>query len=148
MKSKTAEDLKKGRIKTQERSRDRWAIAHIYSSYNNTIVHVTDMTGAETLSLVSGGQVTRVSRLENSPATAIKIVHKVADEIREKGVTGLHIRVRAPGGHNGPKYPGPGSQPTIKSLARAGFRIGVIEDVTPTPTDGCRRKGGRKRKVS
>jgi small subunit ribosomal protein S11 len=132
----------------KKRSKDRWAVVHIYSSYNNTIVHVTDVTGSETLSLVSGGHVTKVSRLENSPASAIKIVKKVVEEIRERGITGLHIRVRAPGGHNGPKYPGTGSQPTIKALSRAGFRIGVIEDVTPTPTDGCRKKGGRKRKLS
>ena len=149
MKSKTEENRKKGKEEFKERkSKERWGVAHIYSSYNNTIVHVTDVTGAETLSLVSGGHVTNVSRLENSPATALKIVKKVVDDIREKGVTALHIRVRAPGGHNGPRYPGSGSQPTIKSLARAGFRIGVISDVTPIPTNGCRRKGGRKKKLS
>ena len=148
MKTKIAEDLEEENSeKRTQTSKDRWAVAHIYSSYNNTIVHVTDMSGAETLSLVSGGQVTNVSRLESSPASAIKIVKKVVDDLQEKGITGLHIRVRAPGGHNGPRHPGPGSQPTIKSLARAGFRIGIIQDVTPTPTDGCRRKGGARRKI-
>jgi len=87
-----------------------------------------------------------VSRLESSPATAVKLVKKIAEDCAEKGITGVHIRVRAPGGHNGPKYPGQGSQTAIKSLARAGLKIGVIEDVTPNPHDGCRKKGGRKRK--
>lgn len=128
--------------------KERWAVAHIYSSYNNTIIHVTDVTGSETISIASGGHVTKVCRLESSPSSAIKMVKKIVDDLKEKGITGLHIRVRAPGGHNGPKYPGPGSQPTIKALSRAGLRIGIIEDVTPTPADGCRRKGGRKRKLS
>ncbi len=150
MRNKLKETLKSEapQAESKETGKERWAVAHIYSSYNNTIVHVTDMTGSETISLVSGGQVTNVCRLESSPASAIKIVKKVVDEIKEKGITGLHIRVRAPGGHNGPKYPGPGSQPTIKALARAGLRIGLIEDVTPIPTDGCRRKGGRSRKIA
>ena len=148
MKSKTMQNLQKLKKDQPIRSKERWAVVHIYASYNNTIVHVTDITGSETISLASGGHVTKVSRLENSPATAIKLVKKVIDDIREKGITSLHIRIRAPGGHNGPKYPGPGSQPTIKTFARAGFRIGIIEDVTPMPTDGCRRKGGRKRKLS
>lgn len=131
---------------TKELSKERWAVVHIYSSYNNTIVHVTDLTGSETLSLVSGGHVTNVCRLESSPASAIKIIKKVVDDLKDKGITSLHIRVRAPGGHNGPRHPGPGSQPAIKALARAGFRIGVIQDVTPIPTDGCRKKGGALRR--
>lgn len=90
----------------------------------------------------------KVSRLESSPATAVKIVKKVADDCREKGITGVHIRIRAPGGHNGPRYPGQGSQTAIKSLARAGLKIGVIEDVTPIPHDGCRKVGGRKRSLT
>lgn len=45
---------------------------------------------------------------------------------------------------NGTKTPGPGAQSALRALARAGMRIGRIEDVTPTPSDSTRRKGGRR----
>ncbi|MEM5814832.1 MAG: 30S ribosomal protein S11, partial [Candidatus Aenigmatarchaeota archaeon] len=60
-----------------------------------------------------------------------------------KGITGVHIKIRAPGGIKS-KSPGAGAQPAIRALARAGMRIGRIEDVTPLPHDSCRRKGGRR----
>jgi small subunit ribosomal protein S11 len=69
---------------------------------------------------------------------------QVAEQAREKGITGLHIKIRAPGGHNGPNSPGPGAQAAVRSLSRSGIRIGIIEDVTGLPTDGCRKKGGRR----
>lgn len=122
----------------------RWGVAHIYSSYNNTIIHVTDITGTITLSRVSGGQVVKSDRLESSPTAAIMAAKKVAEEITEKGITGIHVKIKAPGGHNGPISPGPGAQAAIRALSRTGLRIGVIEDVTPTPHDGCRKKGGRR----
>ena len=122
----------------------RWAIAHIYSSYNNTIITVTDITGTETLARSSGGQIVKTDRLESSPTAAMGIAKKVAEIIKEKGVTGLHIRVRAKGGHNGPKSPGPGAQAAIRALSRTGLRIGKIEEVTPEPHNGCRMKGGRR----
>jgi len=68
---------------------------------------------------------------------------KAAAEAMEKGITALHIKVRAPGGH-GPKTPGPGAQAAIRALARSGFIIGRIEDVTPIPHDTTRRPGGRR----
>jgi len=129
------------------KSKERWGIAYIYSSYNNTFVHITDITGTETIALVSGGQVVNASRLESSPAAAIKIVKKVADLAKQRGITGLHVKVRAPGGHNGPMSPGKGSQTALKQLSREGFRLGVIEDVTPFPTDSCRKKGGARKKL-
>lgn len=48
----------------------------------------------------------------------------------------------APG--NGTKTPGPGAQSALRALARSGMKIGRIEDVTPTPSDSTRRKGGRR----
>jgi len=124
--------------------RIRWGIAHIYSSYNNTILHVTDITGTETLARSSGGQVVKSDRLESSPTAAMMAAKKVAEQIRDKGVTGLHVRVKAPGGHQGPANPGPGAQAAIRALSRAGLLIGKIEDVTPVAHDGCRMKGGRR----
>ena len=122
----------------------RTAIAHIYASYNNTIIHITDLTGAETLALASGGQMVRADRLEGSPTAAMLAAKKAASMVRDKGVTELFVKVRAPGGHNGAHYPGPGAQPAIRALTRSGLRIRNIEDVTPVPHGGCRKKGGRR----
>jgi len=122
----------------------RWGIAHIYSSYNNTIIHITDITGSETIALASGGQVVKADRLESSPTAAMQAANKAAQEARDKGITAIHVKTRAPGGHNGPMNTGPGAQAAIRTLARRGMRIGVIEDVTPVPHGGCRAKGGRR----
>lgn len=124
--------------------KEKWGIAHIFASYNNTLIHVTDLSGSETLAKASGGMVVKADRLESSPTAAMTAAKIVADECKEKGITALNIRVRAPGGHNGPSSVGPGAQAAIRSLSRAGLRIGLIEEVTPMPHDGCRRKGGRR----
>lgn len=121
-----------------------WGIAHIYASYNNTIIHITDITGTETIAISSGGQVVKSDRLESSPTAAMMAVKKIAEIIKEKGINAIHIKIRAPGGHNGPPNPGPGAQAAIRTLSRIGLKIGVIEDVTPTPHDGCRKKGGKR----
>ncbi|PIU61438.1 30S ribosomal protein S11 [archaeon CG_4_10_14_0_2_um_filter_Archaea_38_6] len=123
----------------------RWGVAHIYSSYNNTLIHVTDITGAETLSFRSGGRVVRQGRQEGSTNAAMMLAKEVAEELKNKGITNLHIRIRAPGGHNGPMNPGKGAQAALRALSRAGMRIGNIEEVTPKPHDGCRKKGGGKK---
>jgi len=122
----------------------RWGVANIYASYNNTIIHITDVTGTETLALASGGQVVKSHRLESSPTAAMTAAKKAAEIAKEKGITGLHIKVRAPGGHNGPMNPGPGSQAAVRALSRMGLRIGFIEDKTPVPHGGCRKKGGKR----
>ena len=122
----------------------RWGVAHIYSSYNNTIVHITDVTGSETISKGSGGMMVKAHRLESSPTAAMGAAKRAAEDAKEKGISGLHVKIRAPGGHNGPNSPGPGAQAAVRTLSRMGFRIGVIEDVTAVPHDGCRKKGGRR----
>jgi len=119
-------------------------VAHIYASYNNTVIHITDLTGSETIAISSGGQVVRADRLECSPTAAMLAAKKVAAVALDKGVNKISVKVRAQGGHNGAKYPGPGAQPAIRALARSGMRILGIEDVTPIPHGGCRKKGGRR----
>ena len=127
-------------------SRDnlRWGVAHIYSSYNNTIIHVTDVTGTETIAKASGGMVVKAHRLESSPTAAMSAAKIVAEICLEKGINAIHIKIKAPGGHNGPANTGPGAQAAIRALTRAGLKIGIIEEVTPTPHDGCRKRGGRR----
>jgi Ribosomal protein S11 len=81
----------------------------------------------------------KADRDESSPYAAMLAAQDVATRCREVGVTALHIKLRATGG-TGTKTPGPGAQSALRALARAGMRIGRIEDVTPVPTDSTRRK--------
>ena len=130
-------------VASVKRKKERWALAHIFSSSNNTLIHITDLTGSETIARASGGQVVKADRLKPSPHAAMTAANKAAQEATSKGITGVHIRVRAPGGIKS-KNPGPGAQSAIRALSRAGLQIGQIEDVTPMPHDGCRRAGGKR----
>lgn len=122
----------------------RWGVCHIYASYNNTIIHITDITGTETIAKASGGMMVKADRMESSPTAAMMAAKKAAEEALGKGIMGIHVKIRAPGGHNGPNNPGPGAQAAIRALSRVGLRIGIIEDVTTIPHDGCRKKGGKR----
>jgi len=115
----------------------KWGIAHIHASFNNTVMTVTDETGAETLAKSSGGAVVKQNRDEASPYAAMQMAEKIAEDVQEQGIEGVHVRVRGPGG-NLQRSPGPGAQAAIRALARAGLEIGRIEDVTPIPHDGTR----------
>jgi small subunit ribosomal protein S11 len=121
----------------------RWGVAHIYASYNNVIITLTDVTGAETITKCSGGMVVKADNDQASPYAAMKTAERVADIARDKGIDSIHVRIRAPGG-NKSSSPGPGAQAAIRALARAGLRIGRIEDVTPIPHDGTKSRGGRR----
>jgi small subunit ribosomal protein S11 len=123
--------------------KERIGIAHIFSSLNNTIIHITDVTGNETIALVSGGMSSDKDMDKGKPFTAMKSARKAAEKARLAGITNLHIRIRAPGGTKS-RIPGQGAQPAIRALARAGFKIASIEDITPVPHDSCRKKGGRR----
>ena len=123
---------------------DKIGIAYIYASYNNTIIHITDLTGSETVALASGGQMVRASRLESSPTAAMMAAKKAELDAKDNGVTKIYVNVRAPGGQSGAHYPVPGAQPAIRSLTRSGLRILGIEDVIPIPHGGCRKKGGKR----
>ena len=129
--------------KSKSKSRGAWGVAHIFSTANNTLIHITDITGGETIARYSGGMMTDKDREEGSPFPAMQAAKKAAEEALAKGIIGVHIKVRGRGGHHS-KSPGAGAQPAIRALARAGLRIGIIEDVTPIPHDVTRRKGGRR----
>jgi len=64
----------------------RWGIAHIYASYNDTIIHVTDITGSETLGIVSGGMMTKIHRLESSPTIAMSAARRVGELAKDAGI--------------------------------------------------------------
>jgi len=138
-----AETVVEAKTQTKKEGKEKWGIAHIYSSYNNTIIHLTDLTGAETAAISSGGCHVTADRYESSPFAAMKASNAVVEAAKSKGFTALHIKVRAVGGV-GSRVPGPGAQAAIRALARGGFKIGRIDDVTPIPHDTTRRKGGKR----
>jgi len=119
--------------------RGKRGIVHLFASHNNTIMLVTDITGAETIAKCSGGQVIKAQHKEGSPYAAMKIAEIAADKAKEKEIFEVDVLVRGPGG-NKPASPGPGAEAAIRSLTRNGLRIRKIENVTPLPHDGCRKK--------
>eukprot|EP00286_Rhodomonas_abbreviata_P011931 CAMPEP_0181325204 /NCGR_PEP_ID=MMETSP1101-20121128/20793_1 /TAXON_ID=46948 /ORGANISM="Rhodomonas abbreviata, Strain Caron Lab Isolate" /LENGTH=154 /DNA_ID=CAMNT_0023433481 /DNA_START=22 /DNA_END=486 /DNA_ORIENTATION=- len=120
-----------------------FGVAHIFASFNDTFIHVTDPSGRETLCRITGGMKVKADRDEASPYAAMLAAQDVAAQLKRLGVTAIHIKLRATGG-NKTKTPGPGAQASLRALARAGLKIGRIEDVTPVPHDSTRRKGGRR----
>ncbi len=145
---KKAQKSKKTEIAEENESKpkkqeNKKGVIHIYSSGNNTILHVTDITGAETISKVSGGMVTKADRLKSAPFQGMLAAQRVVKETLEKGITEVDIRIRAPGGHKSPSV-GKGSQSAIKAISRSGLKINIIEDSTPVIHGYMRKKGGRR----
>ena len=96
----------------------KWGIANIYASYNNIMITLTDITGAETITKATGGMVVKQAKDESSPYAAQRAAERVADVAKEKEFVGIHVRVRAPGG-NRSTSPGPGAQAAIREIGRA-----------------------------
>lgn len=134
---KTLEEPKEEKKKERV---DRAAIAYVFSSSNNTIVHITDLAG-NTLSRVSGGMITKHSRLKSNPTTAMFVAKKAAERARDLGITALYIRSRAK--TNSPGL-GPGGHAAIKTLSKEGFRIISLLDTTRVPRGGPKKKGGKR----
>ncbi len=114
-------------------------IIHIYASNNNTIILLTDQTGAETIAKCSGGMVVKAQHKEGSPYAAMKVAETVAEKAKEKGITEVNVKVRGTGGSKA-RAPGQGAEAAIRSLTRNGLMIRNIENVTPIPHNGCRKK--------
>jgi ribosomal protein S11 len=116
------------------------AVINIYTSFNNTIVHVTDMSG-KTLAKVTGGMVTKHNRLKANPTIAMFIAKRIAESVKDLGVKSFYIRIRAKTRN---PAPGPGAHTIVKSLSREGFKILNILDTTRFPRGGPKKKGGRR----
>lgn len=119
---------------------ERAGIAYIYSTFNNTLIHITDLAG-NTISRISGGMVTKHSRLKANPTTAMFAAKKAAERARDVGLTSLYIRTR--GQTNAPGI-GPGAHAAVKTLTKEGFRIISIVDTTRVPRGGPKKKGGKR----
>ena len=130
----------KTEIKKLKDKKEYEAVLNIYTSFNNTIAHVTDSSG-RTLAKVSGGMVTKHSRLKANPTIAMFIAKRISENMKEKGVKSLYVRIRAKTGNTSP---GPGANAIIKSLSRDGFKILNILDTTRMPRGGPKKKGGRR----
>uniref|UniRef100_A0A915IWV1 40S ribosomal protein S14 n=1 Tax=Romanomermis culicivorax TaxID=13658 RepID=A0A915IWV1_ROMCU len=122
---------------------NRFGVAHIFASFNDTFVHVTDLSGRETIVRITGGMKVKADRDEASPYAAMLAAQDVSERCKALNINALHIKLRATGGTR-TKTPGPGAQSALRALARSGMKIGRIEDVTPIPSDCTRRKGGRR----
>lgn len=110
-------------------------IAHIYASFNNTIVTITDRHGNTLGWATAGGCGFRGSR-KSTPFAAQIAAERCAEVVKEYGLKTLEVMV---------KGPGPGRESTIRALNVAGFRITNISDITPIPHNGCRPP--KKRRV-
>ncbi|MDP2925275.1 MAG: 30S ribosomal protein S11 [Nanoarchaeota archaeon] len=137
IKNKETEEEKRESIKKKE---ERIGILNIYTTFNNTIINLTDMAG-NTLAKFSGGQSTKQSRLKANPTIAMFVAQRIAEEAKDNGITGFYVRIKAETGQNNP---GPGAHSAIKSLTRAGFKIVSIMDTTKMPRGGPKKKGGRR----
>ena len=123
-----------------KQSKEIEAILNIYTSFNNTLVHVTDMSG-KTLAKVTGGMITKHDRLKANPTIAMFIAKRIAENIKDLNVKSFYIRIRAKTRN---PAPGPGTNAIIKSLSREGFKILNILDTTRIPRGGPKKKGGRR----
>lgn len=126
--------------KTEKKEKEIEAVLNIYTSFNNTIAHVTDMSG-KTIAKVTGGMVTKHGRLKANPTIAIFIAKRIAETLEELGIKSLYVRIRAK--TRSPTL-GPGAHAIIKSLTREGFKILNILDTTRFPRGGPKKGGGRR----
>lgn len=116
------------------------AVAYVFGSYNNTIVHITDLAG-RTIVRVSGGMVTKHSRLKANPTTAMFVAKRAAEAARDAGVTALYIRMR---GKTSSPGIGPGAHAAVKTLGKEGFKILGVLDTNRVPRGGPKKKGGKR----
>jgi len=141
-KKRNIEEIEEQEIELEEdKKEERIGIAYIYSSQNNTIVHITDLAG-NTISRVSGGMVTKHSRLKADPTIAMFVVKKAAERAKDLGITSLYVRTR---GKTGAELGiGPGAHAAVKSLDKEGFKIISVLDATRVPRGGPKKKGGKR----
>lgn len=103
-------------------------IAHVHASFNNTIVTITDRQGNALSWATAGGQGFKGSR-KSTPFAAQVAAEQAGRAAIEQGIKNLEVRITGPG---------PGRESTVRALNNLGIKIGVIEDVTPVPHNGCR----------
>jgi len=140
-KNKTLEVVEaKETLKKSEKLDGASGIAYVFGSYNNTIVHITDLSGS-TITRISGGMITKHSRLKANPTTAMFVAKRASEFAKDAGINSLYIRMR--GKTNAPGV-GPGAHAAVKTLSKEGFKILGVLDTNRVPRGGPKKKGGRR----
>ena len=121
------------RPRRRERKNVAFGVAHIKSSFNNTIVSICDPEG-NVLSWASSGNVGFKGSRKSTPFAAQLAAEKAARAAMEHGVRKVDVLVRGPGS---------GRETAIRSIAATGIEVAGIKDVTPIPHNGCRPKKRR-----
>ena len=103
-------------------------VAHIHSSFNNTIISITDTNG-NVIAWASAGTIGYTGSRKSTPFAAQMAAEKVAKDCVDRGLKTVDVNV---------KGPGPGRESALRSLSAAGLQIQTITDVTPVPHNGCR----------
>ena len=116
------------RPRKKERKNVTYGVAHIKSSFNNTIVSITDQDG-NVLSWASAGNVGFKGSRKSTPFAAQLAAEAAARRAMEHGMRKVDVFVKGPGS---------GRETAIRSLQAAGLEVGQIADVTPQPHNGCR----------
>jgi len=119
---------RRARTKRKERKHVERGVAHIQSTFNNTIVTITDTTG-NTLSWASSGGLGFKGSRKGTPFAAQMAAEKAAREAMEHGLRSVEVMVKGPGA---------GREAAIRSLQGTGLEVNTIKDVTPIPHNGCR----------
>jgi small subunit ribosomal protein S11 len=114
--------------KKREKKNISYGVAHIYSTFNNTILCISDK-GGNILSWASGGNVGFKGTRKSTPFAAQIAAQQVAKGAQDAGMQEIDVIV---------KGPGPGRESAIRSLQAAGLQVNQIKDVTPIPHNGCR----------
>jgi len=109
-------------------------IAHVHSSFNNTIVSLTDKAG-NMLTWSSGGKIGYKGSKKSTPFAAQLAAEEVAKKAIEMGINKVKVLVKGPGG---------GRESAIRSLDANGLQITMITDTTPIPHNGCRPRKTRR----
>ena len=122
------------RVKSRDRKNVPYGIAHVQSTFNNTIVNITDQEGNTIAWGSSGGQGFKGSR-KSTPFAAQITANAVAKSAQEHGLIKVDVRVKGVGS---------GRETAVRSLQAAGLEIGTIIDVTPVPHNGCRQRRRRR----
>jgi small subunit ribosomal protein S11 len=122
----------RGKVATRTKRRDRKnievGVAHIKSTFNNTIVTITDTQGNAISWATAGGSGFKGSR-KSTPFAAQLAAETAAKAAMEHGMKSLEVFVKGPGA---------GREAAIRSLQAAGLEVSMIKDVTPIPHNGCR----------
>ncbi len=114
--------------KRREKKNINYGVAHIYSTFNNTILCISDKAG-NVITWASGGNVGFKGARKSTPFAAQIAAQQVAKGAQDQGMTEIDVVV---------KGPGPGRESAIRALQAAGLQVNLIKDTTPIPHNGCR----------